>query len=144
MAVVLAFLLLGGGLWLAVHVWGSQALAAVVEHPNGTGRRAKLERWRVFGKTGTAQVPKKDSRGYEDGSYIASFIAGAPAEDPALITLVSIWKPNRSLGKGYTGGSVSSPVVGKILKRSLEYLESLGRIPSPPSIEKEVITMASP
>lgn len=119
------------------HWMVNDALAAVVENPKGTGRRAKLEQWRVFGKTGTAQVPKKDSRGYEDGAYIASFIAGAPAEDPALVVLVSIRKPNRR--KGYTGGVVSSPVVGKILKRSLEYLVARGKIPAPPPLEEEKI-----
>ncbi len=121
------------------HWMVNDALAAVVENPRGTGRRAKLEQWRVFGKTGTAQVPKKDSRGYEDGAYIASFIAGAPAEDPALVVLVSIRKPNRRLGKGYTGGVVSSPVVGKILKRSLEYLVARGKIPAPPPLEEETL-----
>jgi len=121
------------------HWMVNDALAAVVDNPTGTGRRAKLDRWRVFGKTGSAQVPKKDSRGYEEGSYIASFIAGAPAEDPALVVLVSIRKPNRRLGKGYTGGVVSSPVVGRILKRSLEYLVARGKIPAPPPIEEDAI-----
>jgi cell division protein FtsI/penicillin-binding protein 2 len=121
------------------HWMVNDALAAVVENPTGTGRQAKLERWRVFGKTGTAQVPKKDSRGYEEGAYIASFIAGAPAEDPALVVLVSIRKPNRRLGKGYTGGVVSSPVVGKILERSLEYLVARGKIPAPPPIDEDAI-----
>lgn len=121
------------------HWMVNDALAAVVDNPDGTGHRAKLDRWRVFGKTGTAQVPKKDSRGYEEGSYIASFIAGAPAEDPALVVLVSIRKPNRRLGKGYTGGVVSSPVVGRILDRSLSYLDSRGLISTPPRTEEDAI-----
>ncbi|MFA7485461.1 MAG: hypothetical protein WCZ89_05510, partial [Phycisphaerae bacterium] len=49
-------------------------------------------------------------------------IAGAPAENPQIIVLVSIRKPNRSLGKGYTGGAVASPVVGKIIEQTLTYL----------------------
>jgi hypothetical protein len=33
-------------------------------------------------------------------------------------------KPDMSLGKGYTGGSVAAPVVGKILEKTLTYLEN--------------------
>ena len=89
----------------------------------GTGWRAKLEKWQVFGKTGTADIAKADERGYSDDATIASFIAGAPAEDPAVLVLVSIRKPNKKLGKGHTGGAVASPVAAKILEKTLSYLE---------------------
>jgi len=89
----------------------------------GTGWRAKLEKWQVFGKTGTADIAKADERGYSDDATIASFIAGAPAEDPAVLVLVSIRKPNRKLGKGHTGGAVASPVAAKILEKTLSYLK---------------------
>lgn len=98
----------------------AEALTSVVNE--GTGNRAKLEKWQVFGKTGTANIASSDSRGYSDKNYVASFIAGAPADDPAIVVLVSIRKPNRSLGKGYTGGVVSSPVAAKIIERTLTYL----------------------
>ena len=97
-----------------------EAMASVVNE--GTGKRAKLDKWQVFGKTGTANIARSDSRGYSDSEYVASFVAGAPAEDPAIVVLVSICKPNRSLGKGYTGGAVSSPVAAKILEKTLTYL----------------------
>jgi cell division protein FtsI/penicillin-binding protein 2 len=77
----------------------------------------------VFGKTGTAQLAKSNKRGYSDRDYIASFIAGGPAEDPKAIVLVSICKPNIGLGKGYTGGTVAAPVAAKILEKTLNYLE---------------------
>ncbi len=98
----------------------AEAMASVVNE--GTGKRAKLDKWQVFGKTGTANIALSDSRGYSDRDYVASFVAGAPAEDPAIVVLVSIHKPNRSLGKGYTGGAVSSPVAAKIIERTLTYL----------------------
>jgi len=102
----------------------SDALCAVVNE--GSGKRAKLEKWQVFGKTGTAQIASRDGRGYEDGAYIASFVAGAPVEDPAIVVLVSVRLPNRKLGKGYTGGTVSAPVAGQIIDKTLTYLESRG------------------
>ncbi len=98
-----------------------EAMTGVVNE--GTGRRAKLDKWQVFGKTGTANIAKAGERGYSERDYVASFVAGAPAEDPAAIVLVSIRKPNRSLGRGYTGGAVASPVAAKILEKTLTYLD---------------------
>ncbi|MBN2593938.1 MAG: penicillin-binding protein 2 [Sedimentisphaerales bacterium] len=98
----------------------SEAMVGVVNE--GTGKRAQLEKWQVFGKTGTANIALSNARGYSDQNYVASFIAGAPVDDPAIIVLVSIRKPNRSLGKGYTGGSVASPVAAKIIEKTLTYL----------------------
>ena len=95
------------------------ALVGVINE--GTGRKAKLEKWQLFGKTGTAQLAKSDGRGYSDTDYVASFIAGAPAEEPEVVVLVSIRKPNIKLGKGYTGGTVAAPVVGRILEKTLNY-----------------------
>jgi hypothetical protein len=40
-----------------------------------------------------------------------------------VLVLVSIRKPNIALGKGYTGGPVAAPVVGRILEKTLTYLE---------------------
>jgi cell division protein FtsI/penicillin-binding protein 2 len=98
----------------------SKAMVAVVNE--GTGKRAKLEKWQLFGKTGTANIALSNARGYSNRNYVASFVAGAPADDPAIIVLVSVRKPNRSLGKGYTGGSVASPVAAKIIEKTLTYL----------------------
>ena len=50
-----------------------EALITVVS-PNGTARQAWLEEYLVAGKTGTAQKPAKNRRGYEPGKYFASFI----------------------------------------------------------------------
>ena len=98
------------------------ALTAVINE--GTGKPAKLKNWQLFGKTGTAQLALPDGKGYSDTDYLASFIAGAPAENPKIVVLVSVVKPNKKLGKGYTGGAVASPAAARIIERSLNYLES--------------------
>jgi cell division protein FtsI (penicillin-binding protein 3) len=87
----------------------------------GTGKRAKLDKWQVFGKSGTANIARSDARGYSDREYMVSFMAGAPAEDPAIVVLVSIRKPSRGHGT-LTGGVVCSPVASKIIERTLTYL----------------------
>jgi len=99
-----------------------EALTAVVNE--GTGTKAKLEKWQVFGKTGTAQLALPEGGGYSETDYLASFIGGAPAEDPAIIVLVSVCKPKVKLGKGYTGGTVAAPAVAAIIEKTLNYLEN--------------------
>ncbi len=100
----------------------TQAMVAVVNDKAGTGSKAKLDRWEVFGKTGTGQLAAPGSKGYLPNAYTASFIGGAPAEDPRVVVLVSIRKPNTKLRKGYTGGTVAAPVAGAILDKILPYL----------------------
>jgi cell division protein FtsI (penicillin-binding protein 3) len=97
----------------------TEAMVSVVNEGRAN-RRAKLEKWQVFGKSGTANIAEGGV--YSQRNYVSSFICGAPAEDPAVVVLVSIRKPNKSLGKGYTGGIVSSPAAAKIIERTLTYL----------------------
>jgi cell division protein FtsI/penicillin-binding protein 2 len=100
----------------------NDAMTGVINDVGGTGKRAHLEKWQVFGKSGTANIARSDARGYSDQDYVASFVAGAPVKDPAIIVLVSIRKPDRSLGKGYSGGVVAAPVAAKIIEKTLTYL----------------------
>ena len=58
--------------------------------------------------------------GYELGKGIATLIQ---VLNPEIIVLVSIRKPNKKLGKGYTGGTVASPVAGRIIEKPLTYLQ---------------------
>jgi cell division protein FtsI/penicillin-binding protein 2 len=94
------------------------ALTDVVNE--GTGDLAKVEGCQVWGKTGTANIALAGG-GYDTRNYVSSFVGGAPAVEPKIVVLVSIRKPNRSLGKGYSGGRVAAPVVGEILQKTLTY-----------------------
>ncbi len=95
------------------------ALTAVVNE--GTGDQAALKNCQVWGKTGTANIAMPGG-GYDTSNYIASFVGGAPADKPAVVVLVSIRRPNRGLGKGYSGGRVAAPVVRDILQNTLPYM----------------------
>ncbi|MDD5135193.1 MAG: penicillin-binding protein 2, partial [Phycisphaerae bacterium] len=90
---------------------------------DGTGKKAASKRWQVWGKTGTANIAGKNIRGYDEENYVASFIGGAPAQKPAVVVLVSVRKPDKSLGKGYTGGTIAAPVAKEILENTLTYLK---------------------
>ncbi len=100
----------------------TEALTEVVNE--GTGKKAALEDVQVFGKTGTANIAGVSTKGYDAKNYVASFAGGAPAENPQIVVLVSVHKPDRSLGKGYTGGTVAGPVAAEIIKNTLKYLNA--------------------
>ncbi len=98
----------------------TQPMVAVVNEERGTGTKARLDKWQVFGKTGTGQLAAPGSKGYIPNAYTASFAGGAPSDDPKVLVLVSIRKPNWR--KAYTGGTVAAPVAGIILEKTLTYL----------------------
>ena len=110
-----------------VRTFRDRALAEVVR--SGTGQRAALEDYQVFGKTGTAQIakdPKTEGEGYKEGAYVGSFVGGAPVENPRVAVVVSMYHP--STGK-YYGGTVSAPTVAAIIADTLDYM---GVAPSEP------------
>jgi cell division protein FtsI/penicillin-binding protein 2 len=108
------------------------ALVGVVNE--GTGDLAKIDGIQVWGKTGTANIALPGG-GYDTRNYVSSFVGGAPAEDPQIVVLVSIRKPNRALGKGYSGGRVAAPVAKEILEKTLIYWGILEE-PAPAESEK--------
>jgi len=96
-----------------------EVLPGVVEE--GGGGNLRMVDYTMAGKTGTAQVPYADRRGYEPGMYLSSFVGAAPVDRPRLVALVMVRKPNRA--KGYYGRVVSGPAVSEILAASLRYLD---------------------
>jgi cell division protein FtsI/penicillin-binding protein 2 len=72
-----------------------------------------------------------DGPGYQDKAYVASFLAGAPANNPRVVVLISIRRPKVELRKGYTGGTVAAPVAATILEKTLTYLQVPPQFPEP-------------
>lgn len=101
------------------HWMVQNALTGVVNE--GTGDQAALKNCQVWGKTGTANIALPGG-GYDTRNYVSSFVGGAPADKPAVVVLVSLIRPNRALGKGYSGGRVAAPVAREILEKTLPYL----------------------
>ena len=96
-----------------------QTMRKVMTH--GSGRKAnEVARYRMFGKSGTAEMPKKGGGGYHKDRYVISFIAGAPLDDPRLVVLCVIEDPDKSLG--HFGGAVCGPLAARVMNRALEYL----------------------
>lgn len=84
---------------------------------NGHGKKADVPGYLVGGKTGTAQVPKKEGGGYDDALTIGSFAGFAPIDDPQFVVLVKIDNP-----KGVIWAeTVAAPAFSKIMKFLLDY-----------------------
>lgn len=104
----------------------------------GTGRAAQSEKYSMFSKSGTAQLPRQDRKGYHQDRYTSSFIAGAPLEHPRIVVLCVIDDPDAR--RGHLGGAVAGPVVRDVVDQTLEYLGVTPDIEPKP--EKEHATLA--
>ena len=93
----------------------------------GTGNKAKSPKYVLFGKTGTAHRAVNGS--YNESNYTASFVGGAPYEDPRLVIAVVVHNPDKS--KAHFGGIISAPAAQRMLDRSLEYLN----VPPSPALQ---------
>ena len=81
----------------------------------GTGKNAKVEGYRIGGKTGTSED------GVNTGKYVTSFCGVAPIDNPQVVVLVTLYNPTGE--GGHQGGGVAAPVGGQIFNEILPYLE---------------------
>ncbi len=93
-----------------------QAMVAVVEAQNGTGKLARIEGIEVAGKTGTSQNPH--------GEDHSCFIAYAPADDPQIALAVIAENAGG-------GGAIAAPMAREIIKAYLRIEDP----PEPPPTE---------
>ena len=96
----------------------SRWLVGVVEDPEGTGRRARLEGFRVAGKTGTARKVDPVSGGYVTDRHRSSFVGFAPAESPRVVVGVWLDEPRGEVN----GGEVAAPVFREIVAYAMKML----------------------
>jgi cell division protein FtsI (penicillin-binding protein 3) len=76
----------------------------------GTAPLAKVNGYRVAGKTGT--VKKAGAGGYSDDRYQTLFAGFAPVSNPQLAMAIMIDDP---AGEKYYGGTVAAPVFSKVM-----------------------------
>jgi stage V sporulation protein D (sporulation-specific penicillin-binding protein) len=84
---------------------------------DGGGRNAKIDGYRISGKTGTAQV-YKDSKVVHD-VHIGSFMGFAPTDDPKIAVLVIV--DEARLMPDY-GSTTAAPFARQIMLESLQYM----------------------
>ena len=79
----------------------------------GSGKKAKLEGYKIGGKTATSEKLPRSLK-----KYISSFIGFAPADKPQVMALITIDEPEGI----YYGGTIAAPVIGDLFKNILPYL----------------------
>ncbi|QOV20225.1 peptidoglycan glycosyltransferase [Blautia liquoris] len=79
----------------------------------GSGKNAKIEGYKIGGKTATSQtLPRSANR------YISSFLGFAPTDNPKVLGLLLINNP-----KGiYWGGTIAAPAMREIFENIFPYL----------------------
>lgn len=101
----------------SVAATASAMMVSVVE--NGHGTTAKINGYKIAGKTGTAQVPNQDKPGYDPNKKIATFIGFGPVEDPHFVMLVKFDNP----GGNVWGATTAAPVFKEIAEEILRYYQ---------------------
>ncbi|QDT17152.1 peptidoglycan D,D-transpeptidase FtsI family protein [Alienimonas californiensis] len=104
-------------------------LAAVVEE--GTARRTRGDDYRLFGKTGTAQLWDAEAGRYAEDRTTASAVIGGPVRAPRLLAVCVVHDPQ---GETRGGGSVAAPAAANVLRFGLRRLRVAGDaapLPSP-------------
>ena len=81
----------------------------------GTATSADLQTYELAGKSGTARRMRPDGKGYEEGSYTASFVGLFPAEEPQFVVLVKLDDPKGT----YYGGKIAAPVTKAVLEAAI-------------------------
>lgn len=94
----------------------SAMMIRVVE--GGHAKKAAIKGYWIGGKTGTAQVPYPDKRGYSDKT-IHTFVGFGPIPDPRFVILVKIDEPENAK---FAESSVV-PVFNDIARFLMNYLE---------------------
>jgi cell division protein FtsI/penicillin-binding protein 2 len=98
----------------------ANALERVVSK-DGTAPLARIEGYRVAGKTGTAQKISPHG-GYLEGRYIVSFAGFFPVNHPKIMGIVIVDDAKLGESANY-GGSVAGPVFSRIGAKVARYLD---------------------
>lgn len=99
-----------------------ELLVSTVYGEAGNAKRFQIEGYEVAGKTGTAQMPKANGRGYDWGKneFLYSFLGMAPADDPQLAVYIAVAKPK--LKDTEQGSDPVSQVFNSVVLNSLKYM----------------------
>ncbi|WP_114967226.1 peptidoglycan D,D-transpeptidase FtsI family protein [Alkalilacustris brevis] len=90
----------------------------------GTASFAEVAGYAVGGKTGTADKPRAQGRGYEEGKVIATFAGAFPMDDPKYVVVVTLDEPVETSGAEprRTAGWTAVPVAAEIIRRTAPLL----------------------
>ncbi len=129
-----------GAMAKGVRVFSSKTAAEVrdmlsmVTATGGTAAGAKVDGYRVGGKTGTAR--KQQGKGYGGNKYRAWFVGMAPIDHPRIVVAVMVDEPGAGI---IFGGLVSAPVFSKLAPQALRILG----VPPEVDVKSQIVTAQS-
>ncbi len=83
---------------------------------NGGAKNAYVAGYRVAAKTGTSE---KKGEGAQEGDYICSTVAFAPADDPEIAIIIIVDEPRKGV---LYGSTVAAPYISNALENILPYM----------------------
>lgn len=88
------------------------------------GSNAYIQGYRIGGKSGTAErIDEYNAAGGAAGgahmTYVSTFAAAVPMDDPRIVMLIAIDTPT---GSQFYGSTVAAPVVSAVFREGLEHL----------------------
>ncbi|MFE6309267.1 peptidoglycan D,D-transpeptidase FtsI family protein [Nocardiopsis sp. NPDC057823] len=101
-----------------------------VTSDEGTAPQARIDGYRVAGKTGTANRVNPETGSYEGGGYTSTFAGFAPADAPEVVVQVVLHNPQGT----YYGGEAAGPAFNDIMSFALKTLKVPPTDTDPPAI----------
>ena len=84
----------------------------------GTGKTARVDGYKVAGKTGSAQKASTTGRGYAPGKFVASFVGFLPITNPRVVILVAVDEPKGT----HFGATVAAPVFQSVARKAMWHM----------------------
>src|SRR5690606_9273829 len=94
--------------------------------------RAAIPSYDVAGKTGTTWFYDVAGGGYDSSNYISHFAGMVPVEDPRIVIVVSVQRPQ---GDETGGGQVAAPIFAQIAAGAMRILELSPNVPVTPAAD---------
>jgi len=84
----------------------------------GTGRNADAPGFRVGGKTGSAEKPRRG--GYARTSLVSTFAAAFPMDNPRYVIVAMLDEPKGTVASSFqrTAAWNAAPIVGRLVPRT--------------------------
>ncbi len=102
-----------------------QMMRRVVTDEHGTGHRLHVIGYSIAGKTGTAQIYDYEHKVYTH-RYNASFLGFAPANNPAIVIVVTV---SGTTGTAGYGGTAAGPVFVRLMAATMNRLGVVRDVP---------------
>jgi cell division protein FtsI (penicillin-binding protein 3) len=95
----------------------TEALLGVTEAEHGTGHKARVDGYRIAGKTGTAQAVDPATKRYSTSRHIASFIGFPVGVKQPVVVLTLLDHPRGVYYAGETAAPLFSKIVQQVVSR---------------------------